>query len=86
MIKIKLFDINQSVLFEAQGTSIDEVYTGEFKAGDYYRISTDDTPYIWVKVWFSFPTATLPMKFPLTEKEKQATLPALLQEKATPFV
>ena len=50
MIKIKLFDVNQSVLFEAQGTAIDAMYEGEFKAGDYYRISTDEVPFIWVQL------------------------------------
>ncbi len=50
MVKVKLLDINQSVLFSAEGTAIDEVYAGEFKAGDYYRISTDDMPFIWVQL------------------------------------
>ena len=50
IVKLQLKDINKEVRFEVEQDFIETVFEGEYKDGDYFHITSDDSKFLFVKL------------------------------------
>ena len=50
IIKLQLKDLNKEVKYEISGKEIEATYEGEYKEGDFFVITSDDSEFLFVKL------------------------------------